>query len=269
LRRRVQRCPPREAATLLARLARDPRAGARRLADLLRRRLDKEQARRDRGDCLLERERALAARGFRCIAGVDEAGLGPLAGPVIAAATVLRPGPAIPGLDDSKRLSPGARDALVQVVRDRSMSWALGEASTEEVDALNVRAAGLLAMRRAVEALDPAADYLLVDARDIPGVDVPQEAHVRGDSRHHAIAAASVLAKVHRDRLMMCLDREYPGYGFARHKGYATAAHLECLRRLGPSPVHRWSFAPVAAQDPVEARRRLACRTPRQAVLFG
>jgi ribonuclease HII len=269
LRRQVLRCSPPEAAALLSRLAQDPRVGARALADQLERRLERERTRHHRGASLLERERELTARGFRCVAGVDEAGLGPLAGPVIAAAAVLRHGPPIPGLDDSKRLSARAREELVPLIRDRSRSWALGEATAAEVDALNVRAAGLLAMRRAVEALDPAADYLLVDARDIPGVDVPQEAHVRGDARHHAIAAASVLAKVHRDRLMTRLDRRYPGYGFARHKGYATAAHLESLRRLGPSPVHRWSFAPVAAQDPAEARRRLAHRLPRQSVLFG
>lgn len=269
LRRRVHLCSAWEADTLLSRLEQDPRAGALVLADRLKRRLKRERARRQRGESLLERERELGDLGFRWIAGVDEAGLGPLAGPVIAAAAAIRPGPPIPGLDDSKRLSPRTREDLVHRIRDRALSWALGEATPEEVDALNVRVAGLLAMRRAVEALDPPADYLLVDARVVPGVTVAQEAHIQGDARHHAIAAASVLAKVHRDRLMLDLDRRYPGYGFARHKGYATAAHLESLRRLGPSPVHRWSFAPVAEQDPAEAHRRLAGRIPRQAVLFG
>jgi ribonuclease HII len=138
----------------------------------------------------------------------------------------------------------------------------LGEASPEEVDRHNVYRAGLLAMRRAVEALDPQPDFLLVDGRHVPGLAIPQERHVRGDAAHQAIAAASILAKEHRDRLMAELDRQHPGYGFAAHKGYATRDHLEALERLGVSQAHRWSFAPVARRDPAEACRRLGERAP-------
>jgi ribonuclease HII len=202
---------------------------------------------------------------------VDEAGVGPLAGPVVAAAVILPEGPPLVGLDDSKRLSPAARRRLAALIRESALAWSVAEVPAAELDRLNVYRAGLVAMSRAVLDLDPAADYLLVDARTVPGVSMPQEGHVRGDARHHGIAAASILAKVHRDRLMTHLAERLPGYGFERHKGYATRSHLEALQRLGPSPEHRWSFAPVARLDPGEALRRLGARAPvapRQEPLF-
>lgn len=181
------------------------------------------------------------------MAGVDEAGRGPLAGPVVAAAVVLDRGCRIPGLQDSKRLSARQREEVAEAIRRRAVSWAVAQATVEEVDRLNVLHAARLAMRRAVEALGVRPSVVLVDGGWGLAVDLPQRTVVGGDAAVACIAAASVLAKVERDRIMAELDRAYPGYGFAQHKGYACPAHLEALRRLGPSPVHRRSFAPVRA----------------------
>lgn len=184
------------------------------------------------------------------MAGVDEAGRGPLAGPVVAAAVVLDRGCRIPGLQDSKRLSARQREEVAEAIRRRAVSWAVAQATVEEVDRLNVLHAARLAMRRAVEALGVRPSVVLVDGGWGLAVDLPQRTVVGGDAAVACIAAASVLAKVERDRIMAELDRAYPGYGFAQHKGYACPAHLEALRRLGPSPVHRRSFAPVRALQP-------------------
>ena len=179
------------------------------------------------------------------IAGIDEAGRGPLAGPVIAAAVILDPARPIPGLADSKTLSPSARAVLEQQIRAKALSFALGRAEVEEIDTLNILNASLLAMRRAVLALSIQPALAQVDGTHCPWLPCPVEAIVRGDSTIACISAASILAKVARDREMHELDRLYPGYGLARHKGYPTRAHHEALIRLGVSPVHRRSFAPV------------------------
>ncbi len=184
------------------------------------------------------------------MAGLDEAGRGPLAGPVVAAAVVLDGRLRVPGLRDSKQLRPRQREEVAEWVRRHAVSWAVAEASAEEVDRMNVLHASRLAMRRAVERLSVPPSFLLVDGRWGVAVGLPQRAVVGGDATVACIAAASVLAKVERDRIMVELDRAYPGYGFADHKGYACPAHLEALRRLGPSPVHRRSFAPVRALFP-------------------
>jgi ribonuclease HII len=179
------------------------------------------------------------------IAGVDEVGRGPLAGPVVAAAVILDPERTIDGLADSKRLSPRRRDTLAGLIRGRALAWALGRAEVEEIDRLNILQASLLAMRRAVEALGVAPAKALVDGNRCPVLSCPVQAVVRGDATLACISAASILAKVSRDAEMAELDRSYPGYGLAVHKGYPTAVHLAALRRLGPSPIHRRSFAPV------------------------
>jgi ribonuclease HII len=195
---------------------------------------------------LLAHERELWARGVMRIAGVDEAGVGPLAGPVVAAAVVFAPHTEILGIDDSKRMDGGTRERLAEEIRQRARGYAVGMAEVEEVDRLNIYRAALLAMRRAVEALPEPPQQLLVDARRIPDLALPQTAVAQGDRRHFSIAAASILAKTHRDRFMVELDRRHPGYGFARHKGYPTADHRAALTRLGASPIHRRSFPAVA-----------------------
>ena len=179
------------------------------------------------------------------VAGIDEAGRGPLAGPVVAAAVILDPALPIDGLADSKVLSPGRRELLDVEIRTRAAAWALGRAEVEEIDRLNILQATLLAMQRAVAALPFAPVSALVDGNRCPALPCPVEAIVGGDRTVRAIAAASILAKVARDREMLHLDEHYPGYGFARHKGYPTADHVAALRRLGVSDVHRRSFAPV------------------------
>ena len=178
-------------------------------------------------------------------AGVDEAGRGPLAGPVVAAAVILDPARPIPGLDDSKRLSPQRREALDAEIRARAAGWAIARVDVDVIDAINILEATMLAMREAVARLDPAPERVLVDGNRCPDLPCPARAVVRGDAGVAAIGAASILAKVARDREMVEMDRRYPGYGFARHKGYGTRAHREALFRLGPSPIHRRSFAPV------------------------
>jgi len=194
--------------------------------------------------CTTQLEDRLRREGFSRIAGVDEAGRGCLFGPVFAAAVILDPGRPVPGLADSKVLSPARRLELAALIRQRSIACAVASASAEEIDRINIRQASRLAMRRAVESLRPPCDYLLVDALQIDWP-VPQQALIRGDARVAAIAAASILAKTARDAWITELDTAYPGYGLARHKGYGTAEHLEALRRLGPTPLHRRTFAPV------------------------
>jgi ribonuclease HII len=180
------------------------------------------------------------------IAGVDEAGRGPLAGPVVAAAVILDDQRPIAGLADSKKLSPARREALFDEIRAHALCCSIAEASVEEIDRLNILQATLLAMRRAVQGLRLKPVMVLVDGNRLPVLDVPAEAIVKGDARVQAISAASILAKVHRDRWCAQLHERYPQYGFAGHKGYGTAAHMAALRAHGACPEHRRTFAPVA-----------------------
>ncbi|WP_019918218.1 ribonuclease HII [Methyloversatilis discipulorum] len=181
------------------------------------------------------------------IAGVDEAGRGPLCGPVYAAAVILDPVRPIDGLNDSKKLSEKKREALAPLIRERALAWAVGIATVEEIDRLNILHATMLAMRRAVEGLAVPPDRVLIDGNRVPpGLSVPARAIVGGDASEAAISAASILAKTGRDQEMMALAALYPQYGIAKHKGYPTAEHLAALRVHGPSPIHRRSFAPVA-----------------------
>lgn len=232
---------------LLEALRGDPRASVAALLRSAERREHKRAKARDHREGMLSIERELAATGCRWPAGVDEAGLGPLAGPVVAAAVILGEAADIEGIDDSKKLDHARRVRLDVEIRTRARAWSVGIAEVEEIDRLNVYHAGLLAMRRAVEGLAEQPDHVLVDARRIPGLDVPQSAYIKGDARSLSIAAASIVAKTHRDALMERLDLEYPGYGLARHKGYGTAEHQEAIRRLGASPVHRTSYEAVRA----------------------
>jgi len=179
--------------------------------------------------------------------GVDEAGRGPLAGPVVAAAVILPPGTSLSGLNDSKKLSPRQRERLAAEIRATALAWAVAEASAAEIDEWNILRATLRAMARAVAALPLTPDEVLVDGNQAPALEVPVRTIIGGDALEPAIMAASILAKTHRDARLVALEARHPGYGFARHKGYGTAAHLAALARLGPCPEHRRSFAPVRA----------------------
>jgi ribonuclease HII len=229
-------------AQLLNKLKRDPRQGVRQIYEMLKKRHARERAERLRLDAMLNFERVLWKSGIRHVAGVDEAGTGPLAGPVVAAAVVFPPGTEIPGIDDSKRLDAEQRAAAEMRIRAAAAGIGIGLADVGEIDRLNVRQAALLAMQRALRALPVPPQHVLVDARVIPGLDAPQNSFNKGDGIDFSIAAASVIAKTHRDRLMTELARKYPEYGFDRHKGYGTAEHQEAIRRCGPCPVHRLSF---------------------------
>jgi ribonuclease HII len=183
------------------------------------------------------------------IAGVDEAGRGPLAGPVVAAAVILDPAQRLRGLRDSKLLTPAAREELAIEIRARALAWAVAESDVGEIDALNILQATLLAMKRAIEKLATKPEVVWIDGIHCPALDYPMRAIVDGDRLIAAIAAASILAKTTRDAMLVELDRSYPEYGFARHKGYATPEHLAALRQIGPCPVHRRFFAPVAQSE--------------------
>ncbi len=181
------------------------------------------------------------------VAGVDEVGRGPLCGPVVTAAVILDPARPILGLNDSKKLSEARREALFIEIQEKAIAWCIARAEVEEIDELNILHATMLAMQRAVQGLHTTPRLALIDGNRCPQLAVPAEAVVKGDSRVPAIAAASILAKVSRDREMAELDQRYPGYGMAGHKGYPTAQHLAALKLLGPTPIHRRSFAPVRA----------------------
>jgi ribonuclease HII len=229
-------------AHVLKRLQRDPRQGARHLYQSLKKRYDRERDEKLRLQAMRHFELVLWRSGVQDIAGVDEVGVGPLAGPVLAAAVMFPPGTDIPGVDDSKKLDPQTREVLALEIRAKASGIGVGLCTVAEIDEINIYHAALLAMRRAVEALPRRPQHVLVDARTVPGVDVPQNMFNKGDGINFSIAAASIIAKTERDRLMDALDCEYPGYGFAAHKGYATPEHRAALQRLGPSAVHRQSF---------------------------
>lgn len=235
---------PRSIVLVLRTLRGDERAGAVSLSALLVRRLTELRSERLRVARLFALRRQLMRAGSLHVAGVDEVGVGPLAGPVVAAAVILRDRVVLPGLDDSKQVAAPARERLDAAIRAQAIAVGVGEVWPPELDRLNIYHAALEAMRRAVLALSQQPDHVLVDARTIPGIATPQTALIHGDARDGSIAAASIVAKVHRDAIMARLERVHPGYGFARHMGYPTPEHLDALRRLGPSPLHRRSFAP-------------------------
>ncbi len=227
-------------------LERDARVGVRRLAVQARKRWARERAERARRVELLQFEQRLWGRGVEWVAGVDEAGRGCLAGPVVAAAVILPPDAELPGLDDSKKLSPRRREELFDAIRAQAVATSIAEVDAQEIDRINILQASLKAMREALGALQTAPQHVLVDGHVRPGSAFEETALVDGDARSLSIAAASVLAKVYRDRLMVEWDARYPDYGFAGHKGYGSPDHMAALRNRGPCPLHRRSFAPVA-----------------------
>jgi len=233
-----------DAATEAA-LRADQRAGAKAILDAVARRRFENRSEGQRLRHLLRYEWALWATGVLRVAGVDEAGMSPLAGPVAAAAVVFAPGSRILGIDDSKKLDVTCRDRLAAEIKERAAVWSIGFAEVEEIDTINIYWAGQLAMRRALEGLARAPDHALLDGRRLRDLNIPQQAIIRGDAKSMSIAAASILAKTARDAVMHKLDAAHPGYGFSQHKGYPVSEHLQALKRLGASAVHRRSFAPV------------------------
>lgn len=229
---------------LIADLKTDTRKGAQDLAAQYERAKSAEQEEADRLERMLEFEHQARANGFCRIAGVDEAGRGPLAGPIVAAAVVLAE--PVAGLNDSKQLTEAQREALFETLHQGEHAIAVCVVSAMEIDRTGIQAANYAAMARAVGRLKPAPDYLLVDGFQLPGVAQPLVRIVKGDARSLSIAAASIVAKVTRDRIMTELHDHYPGYDFARHKGYATRVHLDAIAQLGPCAAHRMSFAPLS-----------------------
>lgn len=198
---------------------------------------------------LLEFENSLYAQGFSAICGVDEAGRGPLAGPVCAGAVILKKGQIIEGVNDSKKLSEKKREELFDVIKSEALAYGIGWASVEEIEEINILNAAMLAMKRAVESLSVKPDFALIDGNKTPSLDVPMLAIVKGDSRSESIAAASILAKVSRDRVMLELAEKYPEYHFEKHKGYGTKLHREMLLKYGASEIHRPSFLKKILKD--------------------
>ena len=246
---------------LLEALDHDRRHGARELARKIRERRRRKRAESLRLRKLHQYETELRAEGINLIAGVDEAGMAPLAGPVVAAAVILPQNYKLAGLNDSKKiLLEAKREAMALQIKRDALCWAVGRAEVEEIDRLNIYHAGLLAMRRAVEGLTIKPDFALVDARKIPGCPCPQRGIIHGDLLSASIAAASIIAKTTRDAHMTELDRQYPGYGLASHKGYPTPAHYKALNELGVLPIHRRSFAPI---------RQALGLDPTQTEMFG
>lgn len=187
-------------------------------------------------------ENQLAQQGYSSICGVDEAGRGPLAGPVCAAAVILKPNDIIEGVNDSKKLTEKKREALFDIIKEKAISYSIAFATVEEIKEINILNATMLAMKRAVEGLDVPSDYAIIDGNKTPNLNIPCESIVKGDAKSMSIAAASILAKVSRDRLLLEYAKQYPEYGFEKHKGYGTKVHTQAIREFGPCPVHRMSF---------------------------
>ena len=190
----------------------------------------------------IEYEQSAELKGYKAICGVDEAGRGPLAGPVCAAAVILPPNTIIDGVNDSKKLTEKKREALFDVIKENAVSYSIAYASVEEIESINILNATMLAMKRAVEGLDVKADYAMIDGNKMPQLDIDGETIVKGDAKSMLIACASILAKVSRDRLLYEYAKEYPQYHFDKHKGYGTALHKEAILEYGPCPYHRMSF---------------------------
>lgn len=232
-------------ATLEATLRADTRAGARAILEQIERRRRDNRAEGQRLRRMLAFERALWGRNVRLIAGIDEAGMSPLAGPVAAAAVVLAPEWRAEGINDSKQVSPERRVELAALIKREAVAWAVTFSEPDEIDRINIYWAGIAAMQRAVEALGITPEHLLIDARKLRELPIEQTRIVKGDERSLSIAAASILAKTERDARMVAYAREYPGYGFDQHKGYPVRQHLAALRKNGACPIHRRSFDPV------------------------
>lgn len=233
-------------------LGQDPRGGAQKLVRFCQMRMEEHHKEKDRLARMFSYERQVWAMGYKLVAGLDEAGRGPLAGPVVAAAVILPGETYLPGLDDSKRLSPKRRQELYEMIREQAIAVGIGMVHPDGIDEANVMMATYKAMVKAVHDLKIPPDYLLIDALHLPGVTQPQAPIVGGEGLSCSIAAASIVAKVTRDEFMIEMDKEYPQYGFANHKGYGTAEHREALEKHGPCPIHRRTFGAVREILPLD-----------------
>ncbi len=227
---------------LLVKMQRDPRRSVRQLCEILKKKKAKRKKEQQRINGMLNFERLLWKSGVQHVAGVDEVGVGPLAGPVVASAVVFPAHTEFSGVDDSKRLDATTRKRVGKQIHSKAASVGVGLASVPEIDQLNIYQAGILAMRRAIQNLLVCPDHVLIDSREIPGLEIPQSSFDKGDGMNFSIAAASIVAKLHRDDLMKELACQYPEYGFAQHKGYGTPEHQRAIQKYGPSAVHRKSF---------------------------
>ena len=232
-------------ADIEADLRDDPRPGAQAILRAVERRRHASRSEGQRLRKMLRYEGELWASGFAHVAGVDEAGMSPLAGPVCASAVILPEGCRIVGVDDSKKLDAKTRERLAIEIKRVAVAWCVAYAETDEIDRINIYWAGILAMKRAVNGLSTTPHHLLIDARTIKDLAIPQQGIIKGDAKSLSIAAASILAKTSRDARMVELDAQYPGYGFSKHKGYPVESHVAALQALGVSPAHRRSFGPV------------------------
>lgn len=232
---------------LLEALEQDGRRSVQTMAQRLRRQIKRQAEERQRVAALWRYERQARAQGYRWIAGTDEVGRGPLAGPVVAAAVILPEDAALPGIKDSKKLTERQREQLAVLIKEQAVAWAIAAVSEKEIDAVNILEASRLAMRDAVEQLSKtqAADFVLVDGLPNPQIALPSQAIVKGDNQSISIAAAAIIAKVYRDHLMDEYEKQYPGYGFGVNKGYPTAEHLRAVAERGPCAIHRMSFRPL------------------------
>lgn len=227
---------------LVEELKADKRKTVNQMAVKIEKAIEKKEEELQRLKAMQSFEKDARKSGYKFIAGIDEAGRGPLMGPVVASAVILPENCVIEGLDDSKKLSEEKREYLFDIIQDKAIAIGVGMSSHEEIDEINILQATKAAMKRAIEDMGQAADYLLIDAVELTDISTKQMSLIKGDSRSLSIAAASVIAKVTRDRLVSEYAKKYPGYGFEKHKGYGTSAHYDAIKRLGISPVHRQSF---------------------------
>lgn len=245
-------------ADIIERLAGDSRKGVRELAKKYRRIREQEKNKQERWYKMNKRELQLKEEGYKLVAGVDEAGRGPLAGPVVAAAVILNPEIKIIGLDDSKKLTERERERLFSEIKDKAVAVGVGIIDNKVIDRINILQATFRAMQEAINKLTPRPDYILIDGnRELPGIEIQQETVVDGDSKVNTIAAASIIAKVCRDRILDDYHSTYPEYGFLRNKGYGTSEHIEALKKHGPSPIHRYSFFIVSKYNFLKYKEKL------------
>lgn len=227
-------------------LQQDSRKAVQNLAQKYQRQMEKQEKERLRIAAMWQFEEKAKANGYQWIAGTDEVGRGPLAGPVVAAAVILPEDAELPEIKDSKKLTEKQREHLDGLIKQQAIAWAIAEVDEKTIDAINILEASRLAMQKSVQALQQPADFVLVDGLPNPQITLPSEAVVKGDNRSISIAAAAIIAKVYRDHLMDEYDRQYPGYGFAANKGYPTAEHIAYVTEAGPCPIHRMTFRPLS-----------------------